>query len=514
MDYRKTPYFKVGRSGELEGSDRLLYRALEMVPGLLSWSTIAFLLISSLYKPVIAAYFVILFDLYWLLKTIYLSNHNLYNWRRIKNSLSLDWSEKVSHLKYEHIRHLVIFPFYDESLEVVSESVESIKKANYDHKKILLVLASEERAGEMAQKIGYDVIKRFKNDFGDILLTTHPKDLEGELAGKGSNISFAASVAKTDLLDKNNIPYENVIVSAFDIDTVVYKDYFLCLTWYFLTTENPDKASFQPVPIYNNNIWQTDPISRIAAFSNTFWQMIQQERPEKLVTFSSHAVSFKALVDVNYWQTNMVSEDSRIFWNLFFANNGNYRVIPMAYPVSMDANSGGSFFKTMKNIYKQHRRWMWGAENVPYILLGCIKNKKISLRKKITLTLVQLEGYWSAATNPLIIFLLGWLPIVLGGKFFKETVLSYNLPAMTRNLMIGAMLGLISLSIMSYSLLPKDIKGKKITKNQKFIAIFQWLIFPFTIIIFSSLPALDAQTRLMFGKYMGFWVTPKYRKND
>jgi hypothetical protein len=32
------------------------------------------------------------------------------------------------------------------------------------------------------------------------------------------------------------------------------------------------------------------------------------------------------------------------------------------------------------------------------------------------------------------------------------------------------------------------------------------------MIFFSSLPALDAQTRWMLGKYMGFWPTEKYRK--
>jgi hypothetical protein len=514
MDYRKTPYFKVGRSGELEGKDRVLYRFLEIIPGLLSWGTIAFILLTSIFKPYIAAYFVILFDLYWLLKTFYMSSHNLHNWRRIRQSLKTDWQEKISHLKYEHLYHLVVFPFYDESQKVVEESVMSIKKAQYNHKKIFIVLAYEERAGKSAEEIGKTVSAKFENDFAGIIAIKHPANIKGELAGKGSNISFATAVAKTEIIDANNIPYENVIVSAFDMDTVVYKDYFSCLTWNYLTTEHPEKASFQPVPIYNNNIWQATPISRIAAFSNTFWQMIQQERPEKLVTFSSHSVSLKALIDVGYWQTNMVSEDSRIFWNLFFANNGDYRVVPMAYPVSMDANQAETFWKTMKNIYKQHRRWMWGAENVPYILLGCIKNKQISFGKKIKTIFIQLEGYWSAATNPLIIFMLGWLPLILGGKFFKEAVLSYNLPAMTRNLMIGSMLGLISLAVMSYSLLPKDINGKEIKKKQKYVAIFQWLIFPFTIIVFSSIPALDAQTRLMFGRYMGFWVTPKFRKND
>jgi hypothetical protein len=36
---------------------------------------------------------------------------------------------------------------------------------------------------------------------------------------------------------------------------------------------------------------------------------------------------------------------------------------------------------------------------------------------------------------------------------------------------------------------------------------------PVIIITLGSFPGLEAQTRLMFGKYMGFWVTPKYRNN-
>jgi cellulose synthase/poly-beta-1,6-N-acetylglucosamine synthase-like glycosyltransferase len=119
--------------------------------------------------------------------------------------------------------------------------------------------------------------------------------------------------------------------------------------------------------------------------------MMQQERPDTLVTFSSHSMSFKALDELGYWQKNMVSEDTRIFWNAFFAFDGDYKVVPMCYPIYMDANLAPSFWETIKNIYKQQRRWAWGVENIPYIFMGFLKNKKVQLKKKITLSFLMID---------------------------------------------------------------------------------------------------------------------------
>jgi len=189
------------------------------------------------------------------------------------------------------------------------------------------------------------------------------------------------------------------------------------------------------------------------------------------------------------------------------ANDGKYSVIPLSYPVSMDANAAPRLWQTIGQIYKQHRRWTYGVENLCYILYHFSQNKNIPRKQRITVALQQAEGYWSLVTNPIMLFILGWAPIFLGGQEFHQTVLSYNLPIVVRDLLILAMFGLVISSVISLTLLPP--RPEKASRFHYLVMALQWIMVPATMIIFSAIPGLDAQTRLMFGKYMGFWVTPK-----
>jgi len=492
--------------------DRAIYRFLEMLPGFLAWGTLIFVILMSWLAPVFIAFFIIAFDIYWLLKTVFLSFHMRVSYKTMRRYMKINWLEKLKTDAqtgdlWTGFYHLAILPFYKEPFEVLDTTLEAILNSNYPEEKIIIVLAGEQKAGESAEKTAHRIKEKYGGKFFKFLVTIHPADIVGELAGKGANATWAARQAKKEIIDALAMPYEKIIVSNLDIDTRIFPEYFGCLTYTFLTCGNPYRSSFQPIPIYNNNIWNAPAFSRVVATSGTFWHMMQQERPERLATFSSHAMSWQALVELDFWNIKNVSEDSRIFWKSLLFYDGDYQVVPLFYPVSMDANLAPSFLETCVNIYKQQRRWGWGSENIPYVIFGFLKNKKIGPWTKIRWTFNHLEGFWSWATNALIIFLLGWLPLFLGGPQFNLTVLSYNLPQVTRFIMTLTMVGLVSSAIISTLLLPP--RPARYGAGRHLAMVFQWILLPATILIFGALPGLEAQTRLMLGRYMGFWVTPK-----
>jgi hypothetical protein len=512
-------YLAYGRATDVASKrDRRIYRLLELQPGVLAWATLAAVVSASYWLPMYAAIFIIGFDIYWLVKTIYLSLHMSHSFRTMRANQRVNWIEKLegtsqtshelANIKWTDLHHLLILPMSTEPYEVVRESFQGLLKTTWPLDKLIVVLAVERRVGEVSREVARRIQEEFGGQFLRFLITEHPDDIVGEIRGKGSNETWAGKQA-VKLIDELGIPYRNVIVSVFDVDTVAPHDFFACLAWHYMTAAKPLRSSYQPIPIFSNNIWHAPAFARVFAFSTTFWQMIQQARPEQLVTFSSQSISLQALVDVGFWQVNVVSEDSQIFWKCLLRYDGDWRTIPMRYPVYMDANVAPTFWGTVANQYKQIRRWHYGVENNPYFLFGFLKNKRINWREKIRHAFNMIEKTHSSATNALIIFLLGWLPVTIGTGRFGSTVLSYNLPFITRTIMLLAMFGLISSAIISIIMLPP--RPPSFGKFKYVWMILQWVLFPVNFVLFGAIPALDAQTRLMFGKYMGFWVTPKSR---
>jgi hypothetical protein len=533
-------------------------RLFSIIPGFLSWGVLISLSLLAFVVPFWIAIFIIAYDLYALSRAVYMSVLLVYAYLRLHKMETFNWldrcqqvstnldryyektvhdlkncanknslrywqlnqllkdlkrikEEKVNIISWDKVHHIVILPTYDESLAVLKSSLIALSKTNFPQDKLHSVVGFEERAGQEAIDKANALTEQFSHKFGTFLTTFHPDGLPGEKRVKSANATWAVKKIEP-LVQSKGIGEKNILVSNFDSDTVVSPSYFSHLTYAFITHPDRYHVSYQPLPIYNNNLWDAPAFSRVVATGSTFWQMIESTRPERLVTFSSHSMPLTALKDVGYWQKDIVSEDSRIFWQCLLHYDGHYKTTPLYTSVSMDAALSTNWWKTFVNQYKQKRRWGWGIENFPYLAEGMWNNKKISFRTKFTYLFRTLEGHFSWATTPIIIAGLGWLPVFFGGPEFHTTVLSYNLPYVARSIMTVAMMGLILSTAISIMLLPP--RPSKYGRWRYLTIILQWILVPFIATVLSALPALDAETRLMLGRDLGFNVMQKTRKDS
>lgn len=551
-----------------EPAKRRVQRFFELIPGLMTWTTLLGMLALSFFLPVWAAIFVIVFDIYWIHKAFYISLFSLAGHHDVEEGKRIDWWERCQnithpenyakifqerigrlreslreipfwHLKERHIMkreirrtkkilsetealvpakdrimdwrevvHVVLLPTAGEPAEVIEPAIQSLADSNFPKEQIIILLATEEREDPETRipKAEY-LKKKFDGVFRDFLVTTHIV-AAGEMKCKASNAGFAARELQK-YLDLRSIDYKRVIFSNFDCDSVAHKEYFAALTYQYIIDPKRLQRAYQPLPMYHNNLWDTNAFVRLVVTGSSFWHLYQSTRRE-MVTFSSHSEPFDTLVRVGFWPVNMISEDSVIYWKCLAYFHGDYRVQPIHLPISLDAVLAETYWKTLKNQYKQKRRWAYGIENFPVTMRAIWPDKIISLRTKLRVTFEMLEGHYSWATTSFILTFLGWLPLLLGGAAFRQSVLAHNLPFVTKTLLTVGMMGLfISIPLSLLSLPPRP---KRYHWSRHFLMVFQWALIPLVGFL-SAFPAIDSQTRILLGKYFGeFWVTEKMRK--
>lgn len=491
-------------------SDYQHYRLYEILPGLSIWLTLILCVVLSFVKPLWMIYAIILFDIYWVLRVVYFSFYLFLSWHRFRRAVKINWFERLQKEfpRWQDKKNVIFLPVYNESWEVVSATLNAFLKSSYPAQNLTVVMSGEERKAEHWQTLQNLIRETFSGSFADILLCTHPSGLPDEIPGKGSNIHWAEQKFR-DYADARGWNYADIIASVFDIDTVAHPQYFAHLTYMYCTHPRPTRSSFQPITLYNNNLWDSPSVLRIMAFGTSFWMLFSLARLDNLVTFSSHSMSFQAIVDCGGHPKNIVSEDSRIFFQCWLRYNGDYEVTPLYTPVSMDTVRDDKIWKSLKNLYFQQRRWAWGTENIPYLLWEYRRHPQLSRRKKFVVLFHEWEGKWSWGVVAILITLLGRLPLWVAPGAVRQSALFFNTPHILEILMTLAMLGLFVSALMSMLILPRPPEG---TSPHKYLyMVLQWVLLPVSLLFFSAIPCIDSVTHLMLGKYLGFNVSAKKR---
>lgn len=509
------------------------YRAFEILPGALTWIILSLPIILSLISPKLAAYFVITFLLIWFVRAMAIAVRSIQGWNRMNDYKNLPWQalnndleilkartrdaprwhrrnlDRVvqyigtKRIKPSEIYHVLIVAFYNESYNVLAPTIQSILKSDYDPKKMILILAYEQRGGSDIQALAKTLIKDYGSHFYHAEAVMHPKDIPREVIGKGGNITYAGRRLQK-YLESAKIKPEHVLVTTLDSDNRPDKQYLPALTYTYCSTEEPLHASYQPIPMFLNNIWDAPAPMRVVATGNSFWNVVLSLRPHMLRNFSSHAQPMSALIETDFWSVRTIVEDGHQYWRTFFRFDGKHEVYPIYVPIYQDAVLTESYKKTLRAQFKQVQRWAWGASDIAYVFYnGFLKKNSILKLRMVAKFSRLLENHISWSTTPLILLLAAYPPFLLNPQSYLANQLPHIVSWLQRILMAGI---LVSLFLSMRSLPPKPERYKR---RRTVWMVLQWVYLPFTTIIYSSFAAINSQTRLMFRRYLGFNTTEK-----
>ena len=527
------------------GKRTLKYRLFEMLPAFLSYGALILLVVLSLISPTLAAVYLLLVIVTLLVKATGIAFRTIQGRGRLEAAERVDWHRRLLDLEnpessYEimvhshskafgsktHVENLrlisadsqsfpkpselynaVIIATVNEAYEILAPTIESVINSIYDNKKIILVLAYEERAGQSTVDNAKRLQKEFGNKFYSFQIVGHPSGIENEVVGKGPNITFAGKFLKKYLIEEG-IPSKNVIVTTLDADNKPYKSYFDYVTYEYIVHENRKHLSFQPTCLFFSNIWDAPAPMRVIATGNSFWNIISSMRPHTLRNFASHSQPMEALEEMNFWSTRSIVEDGHQYWRSYFYFGGDYTVLPIYVPIFQDAVLCETLWKTLKAQFVQLRRWAYGASDVPYVAVRLFsEDRNVPIVGGLVRLLRLLDGHITLACVSILVAVGGWVPLLVNSEAARS-VSAHQLPDVISTIQTVALIGLFITVFLSFKMLPPRPERYKRTRSIAMLA--QWVLMPVTAILYSSMAALNSQGRLFLGRYLEvFDVTDK-----
>lgn len=532
----------------LERDRRHVYRFFEILPGFLSLLLFLTPIILSLIYVSAAALFIIIYVLILLVRASAMSMRVIEGYGNVKKARLVDWegllkdfydpepaiskyAKSKNRLLKGHSRNMsrllkrgsldmmpnevyqvVIVATYNESQAIIHPTIDYVIDTNgFKDRKTILFIAYEERSNDQKKRETIETLNLYKDKFYYAQAVEHTV-AQDEVTGKGGNATFCGHRIAEWVKDQGIDP-SRVLVTVLDADNRTDKNFFSLLTYVYLLAENRKQKSYQPVALYNNNIWDVPAIMRICAISNTYFHLGNSMRPHALRNFSAHSQSLDALIEIDFWSVRTIVEDGHQFWRSYFRYDGDYEVLPLYVPIYQDAVYAGGRLRTAKAQFKQIRRWTYGASDVSYVATRAffIKNKvpKLDAFFKLCRLLESHVGW--AASAPLLLFS-GWAPLYINGNA-NHSIVAQRLPQIVSSINTVAVFALLLVVYIGMATLPTRPSHHKRRRAVGFV--WQWILTPIVGVIFNSAAAINSQAHLAFKRYIGvFDVTEKAVKNE
>lgn len=495
---------------------RLFNRLIEIMPGTLTWVGLTSPFWLSLTLPFAVAYFVLIAQIYWMISAVRMAILIIVGYRKIEFAKKQPWFKKLEQDfdgEWQEYYHLILLPTYNENAFILGPAIEAIANSNTPNEKIFLSIGLEERAQQRMPEIfkeKQDLVETYKGKLGGVFAPIHPMGLAGEIPGPGTNRNWMVKEAIKEL-EKRKIPIEKVIVTTLDTDFVIHQEFLNGMLHAYLSLPEKDRMhrSFTGAFLYYNNYWQAPTPMRLLATGTAFWQIAEMVGSDKYQNFSSLSINFKSLIDIGGWFPDKVNDDSGFYWKAYFHYKGNYKVLPHYMPITADSVLDENLVKTIKTQYQQLQRWAYGIEHLPFIFRQYFKNRDIDFWDRTDKLLFVV---WANLRWGFLAFFVTFAGLLIPylNPQYNESVVAINLPIVSSWILTAAFIGLFATIYVHERTVPPRPKSWSIIR--KVWSYMQTLLVPLVLVTISTLPAIDAQTRLLFGNYLGYKTTTKARK--
>lgn len=489
---------------------KTFYAVIERIIPFLSWFIILFPVWFSLFHPAIVSYLILAYLLYFVFKSFKNVYHAYISYRLIDKLSSVKWDnlikgeEKKRHLDPKSLHHVIIITNYKETYSKTARTISAIVNQKYPYKKVHLVLAMEEREGKVAKSRYEKLYSNFSKHFASMHGTYHILT-DGEIAGKASNEAYAGKYIARYFKDKK-IPFEDVVVTICDADSLLPDRYLAYLSWkYIHDAYRIYRFYWAPVLMYSN-FWKVPTPVRIQAILSSVVRMALLTQKKDLIQVSTYSTSLYLLEKVGFWDTDIIPEDWHIWLQAFFTFGEKVQTVPLFIPINSDAVHSGSWWSTIKSRYEQERRWAWGASDIPYAIHRSLETPNVPLRAKIHKIWLLSETHLLWPTSFFILTLSAFIPSFVN-PLFKRTVMGVLLPKVAASLLTFSTIAILAILYFDH------LMRKKIKVNTPIhhipLMFTQWYLLPLISFALSSLPALEAHTRMLLGKRLEYKVTKK-----
>jgi hypothetical protein len=489
---------------------KTFYAFTERIIPFLTWFILLFPIWFSIFHPAVVSYLILAYLLYFLFKSFKNVYHAAVSYKlldqtsRVKWDLLLKSSDRNRNIDLRSLHHVIIVTNYKESYQKTARTILAIAKQKYPYKKIHLVLAMESREGLTAEQRFRKLYRQYKSSFASMHATYHTLN-ENEVAGKASNESFAGKYI-ANYFRKKHIPFEQVLVTVCDADSLLPDRFTAYLSWKFIhDTNRLYHFYWAPVLLYSN-FWKVPVPVRVQAILSSVFRLALLTQKNDLIQVSTYSTNLYLLDKIGYWDTNIIPEDWHIWLQAFFTFGEKVKTMPLFIPINSDAVYSGSWWSTLKSRYEQERRWAWGASDIPYAIIQSIHSSHIPLRAKLHKIWLLSETHLLWPTSFFILTLSAFVPSLVN-PIFQRTVMGVLLPRVAASLLTVSTFAILAILYFDY-LMRKKIKVKTPAYEIPLLFI-QWYFLPIISFALSSLPALEAHTRMLLGKRIEYKVTKK-----